>query len=407
MKKLIGLLTLAIIVLAGCGASSSDEDTKVTLTYATPDNGPNVEFQQQIVDDYNASQDEVEVVLQAYGSAFDQKFSASAGTDSAPDIVKVWNFSAYSQLLLPLNDYLSNLDNYDDFYPALWQYTSVGDNVYGVPIGWSTRAFYVDEAKVAESGIEVDPNDWSLQQLEDITSSLPDEQGLYALYDYQAYPLESFAWIFGSEGWIDNDGNANLTDPAIIEMLKAYQKMIYQDKSVKLNSTDSAAIDQDFATGNYAFMDYGYWLAPTIAAANPNFAVYPFPGKDGGTGPSAIHASALSVTNDSQYPEQAMDFINYYTSYETVSKLTEFEMPVLQSVAADMNIADDPLYAPYFKTLEVSDGYQSSMLKTDNWGEVDALISEMIQNIIMDENADVEAITDEYNEKLEALLGQE
>lgn len=407
MKKIISLLALAIIVLAGCGTNAEDEDSKVTLTYATPDSGPNVEFQQQIVDDYNASQDDVEVVLQAYGSAFDQKFSASAGTDSAPDIVKVWNYSAYSQLLLPLNDYVKKLDNYNDFYPALWQYTSVGDETYGIPIGWSTRAFYVDEAKAAESGVEINPDDWSLQDLEDATSKLPDEQGVYALYDYQAYPLESFAWIFGSEGWIDNDGNANLTDPAIVDMLTAYHNMIYKDKSVKLNSTDSAAIDQDFATGNFGFMDYGYWLAPTIADADPNFAVYPFPGKDGGTGPSVIHASALSITKDSQHPEEAMDFINYYTSYDTITELTEFEMPVLQSVAKDMKLDEDPLYAPYFKTLEASEGYQSSMLKTDNWGEVDALISEMIQNIIMNENADITAITNDYNEQLKVLLGQE
>lgn len=404
MKKILSLLTVAVLLLAGCSAGSEESSGPVTLTYAIPDSGPNVEFQQQIVDDYNASQDEVEIVLQAYGTAFDQKFSAAAGTESAPDIVKVWNYSAYSPLLLPLNDYVKSLDNYDDFYPALWQYTSVGDDVFGVPVGWSTRALYADQAKIDESGVTVDPNDWSLADFKAIVEGLPAEQGLYAYYDYQAYSVEAYAWIFGSEGWIDNQGNANLTDPAIIEMLEAYHDLVYTSDGVKLNSTDSGLLDQDFATGEYAFADYGYWLAPTIAEANPNFTVYPFPGKEGGIGPSVIHASGLSVTADTEYPEQAMDFINYYTSYDNITRLTKFEMPVLQSVADDMKLGEDPLYAPYVEELNAADGYQSSMLKTNNWGEAEVIISEMIQKIIMDENADVAAICEEYNTKLEAVL---
>lgn len=410
-KKLMMSFVLVLVGVTGCGNNADNSDgssqpaDKVQLTFATPDSGPNVEMQQQIVDDYNASQDQVEVVLQAYGSAFDQKFTASAGTSSAPDIVKLWNYSAYSPLLKPLNDDLDKLDNYKDFYPALWQYTSIGDQVYGVPTGWSTRALYVDEAKLAKTGVKIDPNDWSLADFKKAASASDDQSGLYAFYDYQAYSLESFSWIYGSDGWISNDGKSNLSDPQNIKLFEDYQDLIYKDKAVKLNSQDSISLDTDFATGNYLFADYGYWLAPTIAEANENFAVYPFPGKQGGNGPSVIHASGLAVTNDSQYPEQAVDFINYYTNYDNITRLTKFEMPVRTSVAQDMDIAKDPLYKPYFDTLENSDGYQSSMLKTTKWGEVESLINEMIQKILMDETTDVPTITSEYDQKINEILG--
>lgn len=410
MSKFMKIVLSFILVLIGVSGCSNDEGNsataeKIQLSFATPDSGPNVEMQQQIVDEYNASQDKVEVVLQAYGSAFDQKLTASAGTDSAPDVVKVWNYSAYSSLLKPLNDNLDQLDNYKDFYPALWQYTSVKDQIYGVPTGWSTRALYVDEAKLASTGVTIDPNNWSLKDLRNAVVAAGDQSGLYAFYDYQAYSLESFSWIYGSDGWIDNKGKSNLSDDKNVKLFEDYRDVIYKDKAVKLNSQDSISLDSDFATGNYLFADYGYWLAPTIAAANSNFAVYPFPGEEGGNGPSVIHASGLAVMNDSDYAQEAMDFINYYTNYDNITRLTEFEMPVRQSVADDMNISSDALYKPYFDTLVNSEGYQSSMLKTEKWGEVESLINEMIQEILMDENAEVSVLTAEYDQKINEILG--
>lgn len=410
MSKFMKIVLSFILVLIGVSGCSNDEGSsataeKIQLSFATPDSGPNVEMQQLIVDEYNASQDKVEVVLQAYGSAFDQKLTASAGTDSAPDVVKVWNYSAYSSLLKPLNDNLDQLDNYKDFYPALWQYTSVKDQIYGVPTGWSTRALYVDEAKLASTGVTIDPNNWSLKDLRNALVAAGDQSGLYAFYDYQAYSLESFSWIYGSDGWIDNKGKSNLSDGKNVKLFEDYRDLIYKDKAVKLNSQDSISLDSDFATGNYLFADYGYWLAPTIAAANSNFAVYPFPGEEGGNGPSVIHASGLAVMNDSEYAQEAMDFISYYTNYDNITRLTEFEMPVRQSVADDMNISSDALYKPYFDTLVNSEGYQSSMLKTEKWGEVESLINEMIQEILMDENAEVSVLTAEYDQKINEILG--
>ncbi len=83
LKRLAALglaLTLGASGLTGCSGTdkkeSAEKDGKIQLRYATGDAGPAVEVQEEIVKAFNESQDKIEVKLETYGTAFDQKLAA-------------------------------------------------------------------------------------------------------------------------------------------------------------------------------------------------------------------------------------------------------------------------------------------------------------------------------------------
>ena len=99
----MGVMLLAG-ALTGCGSPKEEKqpdaagDTavqetakaggeKIQLRYATGDSGPAVTVQEQIVKAFNESQDQIEVKLETYGTAFDQKLAAAIGSDNAPEDV--------------------------------------------------------------------------------------------------------------------------------------------------------------------------------------------------------------------------------------------------------------------------------------------------------------------------------
>lgn len=85
---------------AAGGSGGDGAKGKITIRYATGDAGPAVTLQEQIVKRFNESQDRIEVVLETYGTAFDQKLTAAIGSGNAPDVVKMWNFPAYHAALV-------------------------------------------------------------------------------------------------------------------------------------------------------------------------------------------------------------------------------------------------------------------------------------------------------------------
>ena len=86
MKKTIAVIAAlsvaAVTVLSGCGAKAGSQANggKVKIRFASWDNAEDLDKQQALVDQFNASHDDIEVSLEAYGSEYDTKISAGMGS---------------------------------------------------------------------------------------------------------------------------------------------------------------------------------------------------------------------------------------------------------------------------------------------------------------------------------------
>lgn len=379
----------------------SGEKTKIR--YATGDSGPAVAVQEEIVKAFNESQDKIEVKLETYGTAFDQKLAAAIGSNNAPDIVKMWNFPAYYQSLIPLQEKISMLEDKNDFYETLFNYADMEGNIYGMPIGFSTRALYYNKALTEAAGVTIG-NEWTMENLKEAAKATTkdDVTGLYFYYNPDPYAFESMLWSNGGE-WIDDKGTPVINSDANKEAIQYLHDMIYRDKAAFAgNLADD--FGQIMGSGKFAFGEMGKWFIPSINDAGIDLGIAPMPSFTNGQSMSVVHAAFLSITSSSKNPEAAWEFVKFYTSYESVKTLSEIEMPVRETVAQDLGYLDDEQISPFYTMLERSVAKRPALVKTVKWPEVSAELAAALEAIFVQENVNISDVLDETQSKVESIM---
>lgn len=414
MASLMLAAMLAVGSLAGCGQANkgaSDESNggtvaskdKIQIRYATGDAGPAVTVQEQIVKAFNESQDNIEVKLETYGTAFDQKLTAAIGANNAPDVVKMWNFPAYYQSLVPLDDKINGLEDKVDFYETVFNYADMNGSIYGMPIGFSTRALHYNKKLVEEAGVNVADN-WTMDDLKAAAKATTkgDTTGLYFYYNPDPYAFESILWSNGGE-WISDEGKPVVNSDANKEAIQYMHDLIYKDKVAYAGNLGDD-FGQVMGSGNYAFGEMGRWFINAIKDAGVDLGIAPMPGFKDGNSMSVVHASFLSVTKSSQHAEAAWEFIKFYTSPESIKKLSEIEMPVRESVASELGYLTDEQIKPFYTMLERSVSKRPSLVKTTKWPEVNTEIATALEAIFVQDKVDIEGVLDEAQEKIESIM---
>ncbi|MNO41635.1 putative arabinose-binding protein precursor [compost metagenome] len=409
---LAGVLTVG--GLAGCGQGNQGANEaakenagaakeKIQIRYATGDAGPAVTVQEQIVKAFNESQDNIEVKLETYGTAFDQKLTAAIGSDNAPDVVKMWNFPAYSQSLVPLDDKINGLEDKADFYETVFNYADMDGSLYGMPIGFSTRALHYNKKLVEEAGVKVSDN-WTMDDLKAAAKATTkgDTTGLYFYYNPDPYAFESILWSNGGE-WINDEGKPVVNSEANIEAIQYMHDLIYKDK-VAYAGNLADDFGQVIGSGKYAFGEMGRWFINAIKDAGVDLGIAPMPGFKDGSSMSVVHASFLSVTKSSKNADAAWEFIKFYTSPESIKTLSEIEMPVRESVANELGYLNDEQIKPFYTMLERSVSKRPSLVKTVKWPEVNAEIATALEAVFVQDKVDIKNVLDETQSKIESIM---
>lgn len=399
---------MGVGLLSGCAGGEKKETEKITegkveLRYATGDAGPAVEVQEEIVKAFNESQDKIEVKLETYGTAFDQKLAAAIGSKNAPDIVKMWNFPAYYESLVPLQDRIDSLEDKDDFYETLFNYADMNDNIYGMPIGFSTRAFYYNKELTDAAGITI-ADDWTTEDLKEYAkqTTKDDKTGMYFYYNPDPYAFESYLWENGG-AWLDEEGKPVINSDANKEVMQYFHDMLYKDKTAYASNRNDD-FGQAIGSGKYAFGESGKWFIESVKDAGVDLGIAPSPAFPGGKSMSVVHASFLSMTTDCKEQDAAWEFMEFYTSYDSVKTLCEIEMPVRQSVADDEGYLDNEQVAPFYAMLERSTEERPSLVKSAQWPEINSEIDAGLEAIFAEEKADIGAVLDEVQSKVEAIV---
>lgn len=386
MRKRIAavlMVTLAATtVLGGCGSKGEEgktADGKTKIRFASWDNAEDVDRQQAMVDKFNSSQEEIEVTLEAYGSDFDTKISAGMGSGDAPDVMYMWNYPAYYNSLEPLDTFIEGEgeDFKSNFYDALWNYNSIGENVYGIPVGFTTHTLFYNKDIFAEAGIDEPTNEWTWDDLQDAAKTINEKTGKKG-FSFQMkpdpYDFEMYLWSNGT-AYADAEGNleGNLNSDKAKEVFEMFQNMEKDEYAV---ATEKSGTDE-FRAGNTAMYIYGSWSIGSLNEDGLNYGVVNIPSFANGTDKSVsiLSSSGVSISKDSKNKEAAWEFVKYWTSEESNVERIGLELPVLNSVVESEKIMEQAEYAPFYTMLEQSAGYTPSSFIVEQWSELSENLS--------------------------------
>ncbi len=303
---------------------------------------------QEVVDEFNKSQDKIEVVLV---SADYQKQLTALAAGAGPDIGGNFAFNVPSWgtegAMLDLTD-LIRRDNYDidDFIATAREMVTFNGRIYALPIAMHTYMIYYNKKLLEEAGYKEFPK--TIGEFEEMESKLTVEKdGRLQRVGYLVTNIFATASMFGAK-YISDDTKTFLLDPALIEAYRFNKNLVDKmggiDKLQRFQSTFGGYMSPDnpFFLGKIAAIIDGEWLNTFIKLYAPDFdygiAPLPYPeDRPDLKNSSYADASVLYISAYSKHKEEAWTFLKWIASKEPMVKFTSqiSNLPTRKSAAAD------------------------------------------------------------------------
>lgn len=328
-------------------AASTGEAETVTIWYYWETEGHQVALD-QVIQDYNASQDTYEVVAKYVPFAdFKKQLSIGASADELPDIAILDSPDHASYVEMGIFEDLTGKFDVSSYYEGTVNSCTVDGKLYGVPFGVNCLALYYNEDMLNEAGCTV-PTTWDelMTTAKALTTDSVTGLALCSVQNEEGtFNFVPWLWSTGATSYsIDNDNG--------IRALTFIQDLVNEGVMSKecINWTQGDVMNQ-FIAGNVAMMENGPWQIPTMQSEAPdlNWKVTLIP-KD------AEYASVLGGENyaviNGRNVEGALDFLTYSTAEDQV----KFLMDKFGYISADQTIAEsqfdaDSPYVPFVEEL--------------------------------------------------------
>ncbi|MEJ1990484.1 MAG: sugar ABC transporter substrate-binding protein [Maritimibacter sp.] len=319
-KLFIGAL-LASTSLAG----SALAQTELSLWYHGAGGDVEGVLINQIIDDFNASQSDYNVVIESFPQeSYNDSVIAAALAGNLPDILDVdgpvmpsWAWSGYLQPL-PIDS-----AEFDDFLPGtkgIWD-----GKLYSIGLWDAAIALYARQSTLDELGLRTPTLDepWTgdefMAALDAAKASGKYEYafdpGMAWTGEWYPYAFSPFLQSFGGD-IVDRStyktAEGVLNGDAAMEFGEWWQKL-FADGYAPGTSQDPANRDTGFIDGKYAFQWNGNWAAVATMDGGVDDVLF-LPAPDFGNGPTIGAASwQFGVSAASEHPDGAAEFIKFAT----------------------------------------------------------------------------------------------
>ncbi len=339
-KKQILSLVLASVMtlgLAGCGGASEsstadtakDEAAAQTSTEASEDSAAeasadgktvinfyehsdNEAIAKMQVEEYNASQDQVEVNLSIIANDdYDDKIKVMLSGGADVDVFWLRSGDQARQMadggaIMPLDDLMSaNGVNYADYGDMGDQFEYNGAT-YGLPANKTCWLLFYNKTLFDEAGLDY-PTDLTWDQYADLCKQLTTD-------DKQGGLLVNWIMNIGSCAAGEYLTDENLTrTKEYVEFLNRVYNVDQSNMSLE-EMSGSFDVNSIFAEGNTYMMVNGDWTFLLFPGYNPDFewAAAPLPHfEDVPVGSSIGTAPAFCISANSKKAEAAFDFIKF------------------------------------------------------------------------------------------------
>ncbi|PAE44584.1 ABC transporter substrate-binding protein [Bacillus sp. 7884-1] len=396
------LALILVFVMAACSDNQSnsradqtrkESKEKIVLRFATWDSGEALKIQEAIATKFEEKHPFIEVQMEAYGDEFDQKLTAAFGAKNPPDVMYMWNFSAYFQSLEPLENFIKRDPTIDlnDFYQGLFNYSTMYRKLYGMPAGFTTRVVYYNKDLFDAAHVPYPKDGWTWDDFKSVAKQLSNpainQYGFGVRPEPDTYDLQGIVWSNGSS-FISEDGkkiDSYMNSPETIESIEMFADMVKGKSAVLVGGKNQQSGEEVFKEGKIAMWESGIWPLEEFKKAKVNFGTVEMPAFKGKQVRGVISSSAISIAKDSKNKDLAWEFVKFYSSPEAI-KMRTADLPVRISMVKELKTDQDPLIGPFYKMLERSNATPAYLL-TKNWDEINRNLSSAINAIMLEQDA--------------------
>ncbi|MFS1031510.1 ABC transporter substrate-binding protein [Enterococcus casseliflavus] len=368
MRKLfyMGTLLFSVGVLAaGCGNSETADssgnesaDGKTTLDFwSFWGSGARQEVIEEIIDDFNASQDKIEVKYsyQPWGDIWTKSLSSITAGNPPDVIVQDINSVAQraeAQQATNLSEYIEEGFS-DEFYPQLWDTVEYEGDAYAVPFNTDTQVIFYNKTLFKEAGISEEQLPQTWEELETVARKLDVKNGddFERIGFYPLWNLGADVWALNADdgvSWFDKDENVKIdTDNKVeaLEWILDWQEYYGQDTINRLEAEFGSGVADPFISGLVAMRAQNINYYSSLAENAPDdfeFGVIQIPEKESGSGHWSWGGGfVLEVPYGAKDPEASYEFIKYLSTPEVQEKFGEKSFDIMVNRTANENLVNN------------------------------------------------------------------
>jgi multiple sugar transport system substrate-binding protein len=303
---------------------------------------------------------------------------------------------------------------------ATWE-----DRLYGVPLYADVSALFWNKDLFEAAGLDPETPPTNLTELHDMAAAITGvEEGVYGYYlpgncaGCNIFTFAPFIWANGGTIEPAEPGDEALVPEEAIAPVLEWARTMHTEGHIDpaAQSEDGATFAQQFGSGRTGIMGTGNFNITLVAGAegiegqNPdmNFGVTLLPGFNTGDVASFLGGDIVVIPDGSERFDDAVDFMNFILTDEvqvevyakllnmttrTDPELTDnpyyAEVPLLQDVAAAIEVGQTPFTLKFFEMINSPQGPWLQMLQRVYYSEDD------ISTVIADAKAEMEAIINE------------
>ncbi len=339
----------AALALTGCGQAGQEattEDGKTVLTMWTHSAGNPAELAvyEQIIDDFNASQDEYKVVNEAFPQgAYNDAIVAAAASGDLPCLLDLdgpimpnW---AWAEYLQPLELPTEITDSLLPTAVGVWN-----DEIYSAGYWDAALSIFARKSVLDENGIRIpsfdepwtqDEFDAALATLKDAGYDTPIDIGAEDTGEWWPYAYSPFLQSFGGD-LIDRDtmltAEGALNGPEAVAWGEWFQGL-FEDGYASISGTIG---NQEFVDGDVALSYTGVWNAlASVEAVGDDLLILPPP--DFGDGPKIGGGSwQWGISSGCNAADGAREYLefSFQDKYITQFADTQIVIPATEGAAA-------------------------------------------------------------------------
>ncbi len=338
MKKILSLLTIFILVLAGCsnGKATSDSSEETTLNLAlysvTPDKEDTLK---EIITMFEEKNPNIKInyEITPYDDYF-TKLQTNIAGGNAPDVFELNYENSVTYYENGATENITDLltdeakAGYDK--TALSGFATTDGEQFGLPSSFSTVLTFYNKDLFDAAGVEYPTDEWTWKDEMDAAQKLTDkDNGVYGLVTPYSYN-EFYKTVAQNGGSLFNDDYSKVTiatpenEVALDYMVDAINKgytpaNLGPDEDTNLFKNQKAAM---LTTGSWmfgTFADNDFAWDVVTEAGNTNKATHYF-------------ANAVAMSSSTQNKEAAYKWMEFYTLDPEVQKLkveNDWETPAV------------------------------------------------------------------------------
>lgn len=283
------------------------------------------------------------------------------------------------------------------YYPHIVDTVTFDGKHWGVPIAFSTKAFFWNKDLFKQAGLDPEspPKTWA-EEIAD-AKAIKDKTGV-AGYGLPAKTFDNtmhqfLQWVYTNNGTvIDAAGNITLDSPQNLQALTAYKDI------VPFSEAGPTAYEQNevraiFLDGKLGMIQNSTGAISRLEATKMHWGVATLPLGPDAKGPGTLLITdSLAIFKGSGVEDKAIEFAKFLTA---PARQTEYELtgddglvPLHPSATVDKFVADHPAWKPFVAGIEYGG---PEPLFTDYKGFQNAMIG-MVQSVVTGQSTPAEAL---------------